>query len=130
MTQTTSEVRRQKAERRSNGAAAFALLVVLGAARAATLTGVVLDAETRQPVAYSAITAPDLSLNTTADSAGAFALEVGRALKRVTVTVSRVGYEEKRWQDVDVSHPATLYLRPSPVNLHGISVSAFRTLGR
>lgn len=127
MPQTKSEVRRQKTEGRNAAAAAFALLLVLGAARAATLTGVVLDAETRQPVAYAAITAPDLGLNTTADSAGAFALGIGPALKRVTVTVSRVGYEEKSWENVDVAHPATFYLRPSPVNLEGISVSAFRT---
>jgi outer membrane cobalamin receptor len=116
-----------KSEARSGGAAGLVLLLLLGATRAATLTGVVLDAETRQPVAYAAVVAPDLNLNTTADSAGAFALEVEPTFGRLTVAVSRVGYEEKRWEQVDVSRPATFYLRPSPVRLEGISVSAFRT---
>jgi outer membrane cobalamin receptor len=100
---------------------------VLGAARAATLTGVVLDADTRQPVSYAAVRATNLDLNVTADSAGSFELELEPGLKRVTVIVSRVGYEEKHWEKVDVSRPATLYLRPSSVRLDGISVSAFRT---
>ena len=124
---TKAENSRQKTLGRSAGAAGFALLLVLGTVRAATLTGVVLDAETQRPVAYAAITAPDLNLNVTADSAGAFALGIEPSLRHVTVTVSRVGYEEKRWEQVDVSRPATLYLRPTPVRLDGISVSAFRT---
>jgi outer membrane cobalamin receptor len=117
----------KKSEGKSIGAAGLALLLALSVAGATTLTGVVLDAETRQPVAYAAVTAPDLNLNTTADSAGAFALEVEPALVRVTVAVSRVGYDERRWEQVDVSRRATFYLRPSPVRLEGISVSAFRT---
>ena len=124
---TKAEDSRQKTVVRSAGAIVLALLLVLGASRAATFTGVVLDAETRQPVAYAAITAPDLNLNTTADSAGAFSLEIEPTPGRTTVVVSRVGYGEKRWEQVDVSRPATLYLHPSPVNLEGVSVSAFRT---
>ncbi|MCX6843371.1 MAG: TonB-dependent receptor [candidate division WOR-3 bacterium] len=127
MPPTKSEGRRQKSESRRTGAAGLVLLLVLGAARAATLTGVVLDAATWQPVSYAAVSAPNLDLNTIADSAGAFALKLEPGLSRVTVAASRVGYEEKRWEKVDVSRPATLYLRPSPVRLEGISVSAFRT---
>ena len=116
-----------KSEGRNMGVAWLALLLMLGAARAASLTGLVLDAETWQPVSYAVVSAPNLNLNTTADSSGAFALEVEPGLRRVTVAVSRLGYEDRLWEKVDVSRPATLYLRPSPVRLDGISVSAFRT---
>jgi outer membrane cobalamin receptor len=119
--------RKQKAEGTSAGIAVVLLVVAAAAAAAATLSGVVLDADTRQPVSYAAVSAPNLDLNVTADSTGAFALEVEPGLRRVTVTVSRVGYEEKRWEKVDISRPATFYLRPSPVRMEGISVSAFRT---
>jgi outer membrane cobalamin receptor len=127
MPQTKSEVRRQKAEGRSTGTTGLALLFVLSAARAATLTGVAMDALTRQPVPYATVSAPNLDRNTIADSAGWFRLELGPGLKSVTVAVSRVGYEERRWEKVDVSRPATLYLDPNPVRLEGITVSAFRS---
>ena len=126
MRQTKSEVRGKKAKGRT-AEAAWLILVLVCATSAATLQGVVLDADTRRPVAYAAVTAPVLSLNTTADSAGAFVLPVEPGIGRTTVVVSRVGYTERRWKEVDVSRPATFYLHPSPVRLEGISVSAFRT---
>ncbi len=126
MPQTKSEANSQKAKGKTGARILLAAVATVAMLRAATLTGVVLDAETRQPVAYAAIAAPDLNLNTTADSAGAFALRIEPSLKHITVTVSRVGYEEKQWEQVDVARPATFYLRPSPVRLEGISVSAFR----
>ena len=82
--------RKQKAEGTSAGIAVVLLVVAAAAAAAATLSGVVLDADTRQPVSYAAVSAPNLDLNVTADSTGAFALEVEPGLKRVTVTVTRL----------------------------------------
>ena len=125
--QTKSEAKGPRVRGKRAARILLAAVATMAMARAATLAGVVLDAATWQPVSYAAISAPNLDLNTTADSAGVFALEVGPGLRRVTVAVSRVGYEEKRWEKVDVSRPATLYLRPNPVRLDGISVSAFRT---
>jgi outer membrane cobalamin receptor len=124
---TKAKAKRQRPRGKTGARILLAVVAMATTARAATLTGVVLDAETWQPVSYAAVNAPNLNLNTTADSTGAFALEVEPARGRVTVTVSRVGYEKKSWEKVDVSRPATFYLRPTPVNLEGISVSAFRT---
>jgi outer membrane cobalamin receptor len=105
---------------------AFALLAVFGSvATAATLRGVVHDAVTNQPVPYALVNLPDAELNVVADSVGRFALEA--SAEQAAVVVSRVGYEEKRWERVDASRPVTFYLQPSPVHLEGISVSAFRT---
>ncbi len=105
-----------------------ALLVASATVAAAgTLRGVVLDAETRQPVGYAAVSAPDLGLSPTADSSGSFALELAPGLGRVTIVISRVGYEERRWEDVSTQRAATFYLRPSAVQMKGISITAFRT---
>jgi len=103
------------------------LLLVLGTTRAAALNGTVLDAVTGQPVPYAAISVPELERNSTADSTGRFALALAPGTEQVAVVVSRVGYEERRWERVDISRPATFYLRPITVNLEGISISAFRT---
>ena len=124
---TKSEAKRQKPKGRSIGAAGIGLLLVLGAARAAMLTGTVLDAVTGQPVSYAAVNVPETESNATADSFGRFALALAPGTGPVAVAVSRVGYEEKRWEQVDVSRPAAFYLRPIAVNLEGISISAFRT---
>jgi len=123
---TKPRAKRQKARRSVGAWTLLAALATVVTARAATFSGVVLDAVTRQPVPYAAVNLPDQGINSTADSTGTFKLILEPALDRVTIAVSRVGYEEKRWERVDVSRPTTLYLRPSPVNLEGISVSAFR----
>ncbi|HTW90429.1 MAG TPA: TonB-dependent receptor [bacterium] len=126
--QTKSKGKGQRGSVKGPGATRLALLVALaGVAAAGTLRGVVLDAETRQPVGYAAVNVPDLELSTTADSTGSFALELGSAPSRITVVISRVGYEERRWDDVSVQRAAAFYLRPSAVRMKGISVTAFRT---
>jgi len=127
MRQPKSEGKRQEPKAKSAGAICLALLAACAAAFAGTLRGVILDAETRQPVAYAAVNAPDQELSTTADSTGSFALEIPSGVRHVTVAVSRVGYAERCWVNVSVLKPGTFYLGPSPVNLDGISVSAFRT---
>jgi outer membrane cobalamin receptor len=124
--QTKSKGKGQEAKAKTAGAIGLVLLLA-NLTAAGTLRGVVLDGETQRPVAYAAITALTPNINTNADSTGAFALEIEPSLKHVTVTISRVGYEERRWEQVDVSRPATFYLRPIAVNLEGISISAFRT---
>ena len=124
---TKARAKRQKPKGKTVGRILLAVIAMVTAARAAALTGTVLDAVTGQPVPYAAVNVPESGLSATADSTGKFklALEIGTEL--VTAVVSRVGYEEKRWERVDVSLPTTFYLRPTPVNLEGISVSAFRT---
>ncbi len=124
---TRAEDRRQKTEGRGIGATGLALLLALGTGPATTLTGVVLDAATGQPVPYSAVNVLETRQNVIADSTGEFALVLEADAEHVGVVVSRVGYEERRWERVDVSRPTTFYLRPIPVRLEGISVSAFRT---
>jgi len=127
MQQPKSEVRRQKAEGRIASRAIQLLFLLFAVAAGVTLRGVVLDAVTGQPVSYAAVSVPNLDRNTFADSAGSFTLGLDPGLMQVAVEVSRVGYEKKQWERVDVSRPATFYLRPQPVRLDGISVSAYRS---
>ncbi|MBN2466472.1 TonB-dependent receptor [candidate division WOR-3 bacterium] len=117
---------RQKAVDRS-AAATLALLLVLGTAYAATLRGVVLDAVTGEPITYALVSTPEMEANAVADASGAFALALTVGTEHVTVVVSSVGYDEKRYDSLDASSEATLYLRPNPIHLKEITVTAFRT---
>ena len=124
---TKAEARRQKPKGKTAARILLSVIAMVTTVRAAALTGTVLDAVTGQPVPYAAVNVPETGLNVIADSTGGFTLVLEAATEHVAVAVSRVGYEEKRWERVDVSRPTTFYLRPIPVNLEGISVSAFRT---
>jgi len=124
---TKARAKRQEPRGKTVARTLLAVIAMVTMARATPMTGMVLDAVTRQPVPYAAVSAPDMGLNTTADSAGRFTLVLEAYTEHTAIVISRVGYEEKRWEDVDASPPATFYLRPSPVHLKGISVSAFRT---
>jgi outer membrane cobalamin receptor len=103
------------------------MLVLACAVSAATLRGVVLDAVTGEPIPYALIHTPEKKGNTVADSSGAFALALISGASRVTVLVSRVGYDERQYDNLDPSRRATLYLSPNPVRLKGVTVTAFRT---
>jgi len=122
-----SEIKVPKAKCRTALGILLAAIATAATVNAATLTGVAMDAITRQPVPYAAVSAPNLDKNTIADSVGWFRLVLEAGLKHVTIVVSRVGYEEKRSERVDVSRLVTFYLRPNPVRMEGISVSAFRS---
>jgi vitamin B12 transporter len=124
---TKARAKRQKPRGKTAARILLTVITVVTMSRAATLTGVVADAVTGEPVPYAALSIPETGPNATADSAGRFRLALEPGTEHVAVVVSRVGYEEKRWERVEVSRPTTFYLRPIPVNLQGISVSAFRT---
>ncbi len=126
MRQTKSEVRSQIPEIRSVGAVGIALLLACGSAFSATLRGAVLDAVTGEPIPYAAINAPEIEANVVTDSLGAFTLALNAGTERVTLAVSRVGYDERQYDNVNASRKATLYLYPNPVRLKGITVTAFR----
>jgi len=119
-----SEVRSQNAERRM---CAAVLLLAAATAAAATLKGKVLDAYTRQPVPYAEIYAYELNERVWADGAGSFRLKTAPGVVRVSVEVSRVGYQDRRWSHLKTSQPATLYLLPGLIQLKGVTVSAFRS---
>lgn len=121
-----AEGRSQKAKAKTAGAIGLTLLLAC-LAKGATLRGVVLDAATRQPVAYAAVYAPSLEAGTTADSNGVFALALVTEPALVAIEVSRVGYEPRVWDQVNPARPATFYLRPSAVDMQGVTVSAFRS---
>ena len=123
---TKSEVKGQKPKGKTAEAACL-MLVLACAASAATLRGVVRDAVTGEPVPHALIHAPETEENAVADSTGAFELALISGAAHVTVLVSRVGYGEKEYDNLDASLKATLYLHPSPVRLKGITVTAFRT---
>jgi vitamin B12 transporter len=124
---TKARAKRQKPKGKTAARILLAVIAMVTTARAAALTGTVLDAVTGQPVPYAAVYVPESGLNAIADSTGRFKLAFAPGTEQVAVVVSRVGYEEKRWEQVDASRPATFYLRPVTVNLEGISISAFRT---
>jgi outer membrane cobalamin receptor len=123
---TKSEVKGQKAKDRTAAAACLVLLLAC-AASAATLHGVVVDAVTGQPIPYATVIVPGTELNAVADASGAFKLVLGAGTERVPLVVSSVGYDEKRYDNLDATRQATLFLRPSPVHLKEITVTAFRT---
>jgi len=107
---------------------AIALLVAFaGVAAAGTLHGVVLDADTHEPVPYAEVRTTNPDTETSADSLGRFALDLPAGLKSITATAVRVGYAESRHEDVSVPGSVTFYLKPEQVRLKGITVSAFRT---
>jgi outer membrane receptor for ferrienterochelin and colicins len=106
---------------------AVLLLAATTAATAATLKGTVLDAYTRQPVPYAEVYAYELDERVWADGAGSFRLGTAPGVLRVSVEVSRVGYQDRRWSRLKTSQPATLYLLPGLIQLKGVTVSAYRS---
>ncbi len=84
--------------------------------------GTVVDQQSGSPIAGATITAPDTTVRTMTDAAGAFTLNASGAIDHVTV--SAAGYVTK---DVPVSNPGTalhIRLTIAPVQLVGVQVVA------
>jgi vitamin B12 transporter len=121
-----SEVKGQKPKAKTAEAACL-ILVLACAVSAETLRGMVMDAVTGEAIPYAVVSAPETKANAVADSSGAFTLVLGTGKERVTLVVSSVGYGERQYDNVDASRRATFYLHPDPVQLNGITITAFRT---
>jgi outer membrane cobalamin receptor len=102
------------------------LLITLAAlpAAAATLSGTVIDAVTRQPVPYAQITAEGAP-PVLADSLGRFSISTRSAPLRVGA--GRIGYNPSSTTVPQGSNDVQVWLWPRAIPQRGITVSAFRT---
>ncbi len=95
-------------------------------APAGVFQGQVFDATTGAPVPFAEIEVAPAGLKVTADSLGNFQINVGDLEKRVTVSISRLGYETRVWKDVAVDKAAVFYLLPRAIPVSGVTSTATR----
>ncbi len=100
-----------------------ALAVTCLPAQGATLSGVVLDDQTRMPVPYAQVQIEGHEPIST-DSAGSFYFDIDS--ETVTLHASRIGYHPAR-QRVHVGSAIRVYLQPMTLNLERVTVTAART---
>jgi hypothetical protein len=95
-----------------------------------TVSGVLTDAATGDPIAYALVEVPSLDLSAVTDSAGRFALaDVPTGTHRFWFT--QLGYYD-RGEDLIVpdAAPVRMTLAPRPVELEGLKVMASRFASR
>lgn len=102
----------------------FGLALGLGVAQAATLSGRVLNADTRDPVEGAHVRVVGTVLGTVTDERGRF--ELPAHTDRATVEFSHVGYEAEVMEDLAAAGPILVLLRPAVIAIDGITVAAFR----
>src|SRR5512143_1689619 len=102
------------------------LLAGCALAAAATMSGVVLDSRTGEPVPYAWVREPASDARADCDSLGRFTLPLPGGQERTTLEAGRVGYADGRWRRVGPDRTVTLFIAPTSLALKGISVNAFR----
>jgi len=91
---------------------------------AASFSGTVLDAYTRQPVPFADVAVHGTGLHLMAGKNGRFMAQTTGST--VGLTVSRVGYRTRSWDRLEPAEELMLYLLPEVIDLEGVTVSAFR----
>lgn len=109
---------------------AFTALIVLlfsfSALAQQTITGTVLDAETREPLPGATILQQDTSNGTSTDISGNFALELRNDAARF-LEVRYVGYRSRTVEITDISAPLRITLQPTTQLSDAVIVSAIRS---
>ncbi|MDZ7689610.1 MAG: carboxypeptidase-like regulatory domain-containing protein [Balneolaceae bacterium] len=87
---------------------------------AQTITGTVLDVETKEPLGGANISITSTDRGTTSAADGTFSLEISQ--KAETLTISYVGYSTKK---VEPEQNMTIYLSPT-ISLEEVVIQAVR----
>ncbi|MGQ9678202.1 MAG: TonB-dependent receptor [bacterium] len=88
--------------------------------------GKVLDVTTGEPVPFAEVKVLPLELTVFTDSSGDFQVGEEYIKGRVTVSVSRVGYETRSWPDVSTDQARVFYLLPRTIPVGGVTSIASR----
>lgn len=91
--------------------------------------GKVVDGTTGEPVLFAEVSVFPLDITVVTDSSGGFLVRDDRLEETVTVSVSRVGYETKVWENVPSDKGGVFYLLPKVIPVTGVTSVASR-LGR
>lgn len=63
-----------------------------------TITGIVKDTKTRQPIVFASVSIPGTSIGTVTNSEGEFTLKVNKSLKADIFEISHLGYVNKQFK--------------------------------
>ncbi|UCG41706.1 MAG: TonB-dependent receptor [candidate division WOR-3 bacterium] len=99
-------------------------LLAASVAGAASFSGSVLDAYTRQPIPYADVAVHGTGVHLMAGKDGRFTAQTTG--NTVGLTASRVGYRTRSWDRLEPAEGLMLYLFPEVIDLEGVTVSAFR----
>lgn len=88
--------------------------------------GQVFDATTRAPVPFAEVEVAPVGLKVIADSLGSFQVNTDGLDEKFTITVSRLGYETRVWEDVAVDKTTVFYLLPRAIPVSGVTSTASR----
>jgi len=100
--------------------------------QAQTLTGRILDAQTRQPVAFASIGILRRDAGTVADEQGNFSLSIAKAKPTDTLRLSMLGYENRQFlisevQTVILRENSVLLLQPNERRLQEVVIKPRKT---
>ncbi len=88
--------------------------------------GRVFDAATREPIPYVEIKIIQTGGSILTDSAGFFAVRDALLPERVAISVSRIGYETRFYDDVSTDGKLTVFLNPVAIPVAGVTSTATR----
>lgn len=91
--------------------------------------GKVLDVTTGEPVLFAEVNVFPLDITVVTDSSGRFLVRDDQLEETVTVSISRVGYATKVWENVPTDRAKVFYLLPRAIPVAGVTSIASR-LGR
>lgn len=93
---------------------------------AQTLKGIVVDAETREPLRYATVSIIGQNQRVVTRSDGTFTLDISRSSASDSITVSYIGYQTTVYAlgDLDVTTNQLLQLRPLVYTIEPVTVTA------
>lgn len=102
---------------------AIACLVIVTYSSAQTVTGVLLDNDTKQPVPYVNIGIPLKNVGTVSDADGRYKVQLSEEYLLDTIQISSVGYQTQLIPVKDLMNMSVVHLQPETVELVEVTVS-------
>lgn len=87
-----------------------------------TITGKVLDHNSKKPLAYAHVGIPEKGIGTTTGSDGGFTFKVPERYSNSTMVVTYIGYSNFKKSLKSLNQPATIYLKQTPSDLSEVVV--------
>ncbi|MEM6963632.1 MAG: carboxypeptidase-like regulatory domain-containing protein [Bacteroidota bacterium] len=87
-----------------------------------TLTGIVLDKNTKEPLPYAHIGIPELGIGTTSSERGEFKIKLPSDNLEVELMISFIGYEAYKKKVSQLGNPANIEIKATVTNLMEIEV--------
>ncbi|WP_445664030.1 carboxypeptidase-like regulatory domain-containing protein [Fodinibius sp. AD559] len=90
-----------------------------------TIEGIVVHAESKNPIPLVSIGIPDLNIGTATRMDGSFSLNLSQKLQKDTLQVSAIGYQTKKYTipSIKNNNDITIYLAPKIYQMESITVT-------